>query len=163
MKINVKRLLDIDGEKLGLDCDIDLSSFQRLEKEVIPEKVHLAINLVNRATVLTLEYKASFVQRCVCDRCLKEELSKQEMCFSHTLVRSLNGTAEDGYLLVPDDTLDMAEVAADDIRLEMPTGYLCDDDCKGLCPQCGADLNCKQCGCVTKTIDPRLEVLKKLL
>lgn len=163
MKINVKRLLDIDGEKQRLSCEIDLSSYRQLGESVIPEPVKLEISLVNRATVLTLEYKASFVQRCVCDRCLKEEMLPRELNFSHTLVRSLNSTIEDGYLLVPDDILNMAEVAADDIRLELPNWHLCKDDCKGLCPICGADRNGKECGCVVKTVDPRLEVLKKLL
>jgi len=40
---------------------------------------------------------------------------------------------------------------------------LCDEDCKGLCPKCGQDLNQGQCGCVTKEIDPRLAVLQKFL
>jgi len=42
-------------------------------------------------------------------------------------------------------------------------GYkpLCRDDCRGICPMCGADLNQGRCGCVQdEGIDPRLRVLK---
>ena len=37
---------------------------------------------------------------------------------------------------------------------------LCKEDCKGLCPKCGCDLNEKECSCTTKEIDPRWAVLK---
>ena len=40
---------------------------------------------------------------------------------------------------------------------------LCSEDCKGLCPRCGADLNQGPCSCVKKDVDPRLAVLAKLL
>ena len=45
-----------------------------------------------------------------------------------------------------------------------PFKVLCDEDCKGLCPSCGANLNQEQCSCGDDTdIDPRMEALKELL
>ena len=38
-----------------------------------------------------------------------------------------------------------------------------DEDCKGLCPKCGKNLNQGDCGCVVKEVDPRLAVLQKFL
>jgi len=40
---------------------------------------------------------------------------------------------------------------------------LCHADCKGLCPQCGANLNLESCTCENVQVDPRLAVLKNLL
>ena len=40
---------------------------------------------------------------------------------------------------------------------------LCKPDCKGLCPQCGKNLNEGKCGCSARQVDPRLEILKKLI
>ena len=40
---------------------------------------------------------------------------------------------------------------------------LCSEDCKGLCPKCGRDLNEGECGCDLKEPDPRLAVLAQLL
>ena len=48
-------------------------------------------------------------------------------------------------------------------RIELPFRLLCREDCKGLCPVCGANLNEMTCNCNTKQIDPRLEKLKMLL
>jgi uncharacterized protein len=39
---------------------------------------------------------------------------------------------------------------------------LCTTACKGLCPQCGTNLNTGRCDCTAKWIDPRLEALKNL-
>jgi uncharacterized protein len=46
--------------------------------------------------------------------------------------------------------------------LELDTKNLCSDDCRGLCPGCGVNLNEGQCRC-KKEIDPRLAKLAQLL
>ena len=45
--------------------------------------------------------------------------------------------------------------------LAVPFAPLCREDCKGLCPQCGIDLNTGTCAC-EKPVDPRLAALKGL-
>jgi uncharacterized protein len=39
---------------------------------------------------------------------------------------------------------------------------LCRDECRGLCPRCGTNLNERDCGCTTEANDPRLAVLRNL-
>jgi uncharacterized protein len=46
---------------------------------------------------------------------------------------------------------------------ELPMKPLCREDCRGLCPFCGADKNLGQCACEDKLIDPRWEKLRDLL
>ena len=48
----------------------------------------------------------------------------------------------------------------DDILLDLPTKFLCTDDCKGLCPTCGKDLNDGPCQCVKHSLDPLWRFLK---
>mgnify|MGYP001091754997 FL=1 len=59
--------------------------------------------------------------------------------------------------------LDLEELARTDILLELPTKVLCSEDCKGLCSQCGKNLNEGECSCEKKQIDPRLAILSQLL
>jgi uncharacterized protein len=69
---------------------------------------------------------------------------------------------EDEMYPILDDTIDLGPLARDAIVLELPMAPLCRDDCRGLCPQCGADLNEGECGCVAPR-DPRwanLDVLR---
>ena len=58
--------------------------------------------------------------------------------------------------------IDVDEVVKEQILLAVPTRMLCREDCKGICPECGKDLNTGQCQCVTEDIDPRWAALKNL-
>ena len=70
--------------------------------------------------------------------------------------------AEDDLYPIVDDTVDLGPLVRDAIVLELPMAPLCREDCRGLCPQCGADRNESECGCVAP-VDPRwanLDVLR---
>lgn len=56
--------------------------------------------------------------------------------------------------------LNLAEVAWEQFMLAMPVRPLCKTDCKGLCPQCGANLNLGECGCAPQEGDPRMDALR---
>ncbi len=58
-----------------------------------------------------------------------------------------------------DDRLDVRAVISEQIVLEIPMKPVCQKACKGLCDQCGADLNEGPCNCQPRSIDPRLEAL----
>ena len=60
------------------------------------------------------------------------------------------------------ELLDLQPLVRDAILLEMPIAPLCRDDCQGLCPTCGADLNDGPCDCPPPTVDPRWAVLDVL-
>jgi uncharacterized metal-binding protein YceD (DUF177 family) len=59
------------------------------------------------------------------------------------------------------ETIDLEPLLREQFVLAVPYAPLCRDDCKGLCPQCGIDLNSGTCSCEAP-IDPRLAVLKGL-
>jgi uncharacterized protein len=61
------------------------------------------------------------------------------------------------------DQIDLSELARQVLVLAIPPRSLCSSDCRGLCPQCGQDLNEEQCDCDTDRTDPRLEALRDLL
>jgi len=61
------------------------------------------------------------------------------------------------------EEIDLFGPVRDQIALVAPMQPLCSEDCKGLCPKCGVDLNVENCGCQTMEIDPRLAALKKLI
>lgn len=58
--------------------------------------------------------------------------------------------------------LDLEELILSDILLELPTKLLCKEDCKGLCPHCGCNLNHQSCDCNKAYHDPRWDVLNTL-
>ena len=58
--------------------------------------------------------------------------------------------------------IDLAEIAREQILLDLPQQFFCKDDCKGLCEKCGTNLNLKDCDCEDDEIDPRWAALKNL-
>jgi uncharacterized protein len=62
-----------------------------------------------------------------------------------------------------DDQIDVNEVLREQFYLVLPMKPLCRDDCAGLCPQCGTNLNGGTCGCEPPVEDPRLAPLRKLM
>lgn len=62
-----------------------------------------------------------------------------------------------------DHVLDFAEMLREQFYLAMPMRPLCQEDCKGLCPHCGTNLNTATCACDVRWQDPRLAGLQSLL
>jgi len=60
-------------------------------------------------------------------------------------------------------TLDVVEMLREQFTLALPMKPLCTETCRGLCPDCGANLNRVECGCAPRWEDPRLAPLKGLL
>ncbi|MGH9306114.1 MAG: YceD family protein [Acidimicrobiales bacterium] len=71
------------------------------------------------------------------------------------------GDPELSYALTGDH-IDLAPMARDAILLELPIAPVCDQNCAGLCPVCGADRNQSDCRCGTDFPDPRWSVLDEL-
>jgi uncharacterized protein len=61
-----------------------------------------------------------------------------------------------------DEQIDLNELLREQFYLALPMKPLCREDCKGLCPQCGTNLNTGTCDCSTEWHDPRLAALKQL-
>src|SRR4051812_4842617 len=69
----------------------------------------------------------------------------------------------DVYRLDPNEReLDLRPAIREEWILVAPSFALCRDDCKGLCPRCGIDLNTGSCQCEEKSADPRWDSLRKL-
>jgi DUF177 domain-containing protein len=60
------------------------------------------------------------------------------------------------------DELDVTRVVENEATLALPMKPLCREDCRGLCPACGANRNVAPCTCAARPPDPRLAVLRDL-
>jgi len=64
--------------------------------------------------------------------------------------------------LYDNDQIDLEQLIRERFEMSLPMKPLCSEDCKGLCPICGTNLNRNSCACKADWEDPRLAVLKKL-
>ncbi len=97
----------------------------------------------------TIKYKKSFI----CDRCLTPTTQNQVCEFEEELERGE----------IKDETADLTEIIRDTLIASQPIKNICMEDCKGLCPVCGKNLNEGDCKCDRFVADPRLEALKNFL
>jgi len=82
----------------------------------------------------------------------------------HIGVRDFDTKEEDVVLLLPEQVeVDLNPYIEENLILSIPMKMLCREDCKGICPGCGADLNHEVCRCGRSEIDPRWKKLKDLL
>ena len=116
----------------------------------------------NSADVLTLRGVIRAGLHCACDRCAREFDRDVEIPLDVPLATELQDEESPDYFLLEGDELDLDEVLETSFILGLEPRFLCREDCKGLCPRCGADLNLGPCGCKPEK-DPRLAVLEQLL
>jgi uncharacterized protein len=96
----------------------------------------------------------------ICRRCTAPVAGELSIAVNERFVEA--PIAEDELYPMVDDTIDLGALVRDAIVLDLPMAPLCREDCRGLCPQCGADRNESECECVAPP-DPRwanLDVLR---
>ena len=109
--------------------------------------------------------------RVECDRCLKPIELPVSADFSLEYITGADYESSAAAELTEDEmsvsvfdgeAIDVDEIVKEQILLAVPTRMLCREDCKGICPECGTDLNSGECQCVKDDIDPRWAALKNL-
>jgi uncharacterized protein len=144
---------------------LDISDFETDTLVSFPKEANIHLELFNRLKSVFLKLKVNAPYQTVCDRCAKNIQIPIEFEFeSEVKVGDEIENQDDDILLIDSsDYLDLKELVINLLLMNMPMKTLCADGCKGLCPDCGTDLNITQCDCQKNKVDPRLSVLKKLL
>ena len=167
MKINVAQIREDDGLTIrhsfgegepALGEDIRLLGPTELTAKLAREGDRVTINGEIDATA-----------EVDCDRCLAAIKSAIRKRFELTYVPPL-GTPDERVLgdedlsigFYREDTIDMDDVVREQILLALPMTRLCKEDCRGLCPGCGTNLNEASCNCGREQTDPRWAALKDL-
>jgi uncharacterized protein len=99
-----------------------------------------------------------------CDRCLKDtdidlDINIDRVCASPEYVSEDEDETEDLHEFMEGYSIDTELLLHDEITVNWPVKILCREDCKGLCPVCGHDLNEGDCGCDTFVPDPRMAAI----
>lgn len=146
--------IDLEGEPLELASDILLHGVLR-----------------RRALGVELTGNLRADLRLACSRCLKPVEYKLDQDFRAVFVnpdQDLEGAEvqlDDELLdqsVAEDGVVELTDVVREQLLLAVPARAFCEEECRGLCPQCGSDLNLIDCKCGEGDIDPRWAALSKL-
>ena len=162
MRLNLHEIIGAPGAHVTFDYEPDLSdcSAESAYEVLLPSRADGEVR--NAAGVLMLTARLETTVLCNCARCLKEQREHISLNVEAMLAESLQDEDNPDIFLLDGNFVDLDEVIRTVFMLEMPQRFLCGDDCKGLCDQCGNNLNDGSCNCATEA-DPRLAVLKQLL
>lgn len=163
MKIDLNNLFNASQSEIKIDTQFDFSSLIYSGYSPIKNGVKVTGRLFSKADIIYLEVNIKFTFFGFCDRCASDVTKNFSFDINKIVVEKLqNENDDDNYIIVENRTLDLEELVNEEVSLSLPTKILCSKDCKGLCPQCGANLNVSKCDC-KKDVDPRLETLLQLL
>jgi uncharacterized protein len=118
-----------------------------------------------------LQGRLSATVEATCARCLKPVVLPLAAKLSERFVAAVSWRDEEQHELREEDlnlavfsgeAIELDDLVREEILLAMPAQVLCREDCKGLCPTCGADRNLNSCDCETGQSDLRWGALKDL-
>ena len=167
MRIELDKLAELGGRFAG---KVDSLSSDDGEIRLLgPAEVQGRIERAGKEVELRGELHATVEIRC--SRCLKPVTVPLDGEFDERFASEVGWRGEEQHELRPEDlnlavfdgeAIELDDFVREHILLALPGHVLCREDCKGLCPECGADLNAGACKCESKEIDSRWQALKDL-
>ena len=164
MLLGLSKIIDCPGQSVSFSTSVDLSDLQFGTCEPVRDPVMASGIVRNTAGVLMMKGSIQTRLYGVCDRCASEFERDIEFPIDVVLVTELaNEDNEDEWVFpLEGDSADLEEIVRTVFVLNMDSKLLCEPDCKGLCCQCGKNLNEGPCNC-QKELDPRFAALRQLL
>lgn len=171
MLVDISSLRMQPGQSKNYELTTKLDDiFYAGERLIFDSPIHLSIILCNTGKALQVEGEVKADIRLKCARCLspfvyhlETEVKGEFRHEKNTASDDLNPEKEDDVYFYSGHNLDLTDIVVENILLDLPMKFICHENCKGLCPVCGSNLNENQCDCQENDIDPRLAVLQKLI
>lgn len=172
MKVDVSRLRAVPGAVETVVLRGALTPVVHGGTEVAFDRpVEARVELRSETGAIHAHVEADVEGRVACDRCLDPFPVRLHLDYREAFVPSEGalpgaGTAGgEGVRQVPmsGKVIDLGEGLRQNVIMALPMKLVCREDCGGLCPRCGRNLNEGDCGCRVEVRDSRLEALRPLL
>lgn len=161
MEILVSQILGRNGASQTFSVSEDIKDRKGYPEVVVfLEPVKIEGILTNVDEDIVLDAKGETEVELPCSRCLTPIKVKIDFKLNEKFSRT--GVLNEETETFSGDCIDLTDVVRRNIIATLPMKVVCKDNCKGLCPKCGQDLNIKQCDCDTTCFDPRFESLRTL-
>lgn len=136
----------------------------------VEEPIGVDVSYYRAGTELFFEGGLHASTTAICARCAEEFAEGGARDFRFVLAPKAIGFDKDQNLsdedlefsLYDGDQIDLAPLIREQFLLSLPTRPLCREDCRGLCPKCGINLNNAQCSCSEEAGHPGLAALRNL-
>lgn len=167
MYVNLTDVFTSEGKVVHQSILIEMDEFScKNGKYEIVSKSPVSFTFSNLGVgKVRVQGKAEVTLRMNCDRCLKPvdeilHLDFEQEVFSPEVARP--DSMDDDQPYMEDYQLNVEELVNTEITVNLPMKVLCKADCKGICRQCGKDLNMGSCECDAFVPDPRMAAIKDI-
>ena len=162
MFLDLHEIIEVPGGRVPFQCELDRDRLAFPTLVVFQGPVTAQGQVKNTAGVLelTADIRADMTVRC--DRCATPFDVSLTPRFTATLQADAEDEDSENVFPLDGDGVNVSDVLETCFILDMDQKFLCREDCKGLCPDCGKNLNDGPCNC-KKQIDPRMAALGQLL
>ena len=148
------------------ETDANAADIDLLESSEFTNPVHIAYDFNKVSNDVFVKTVLTTAVDLICDVCLDSyELNLNEAVdILLTKDKDIVDQSEEDVYLVADSTtdIDITDSVRQSLLLAIPFKKTCRQNCKGLCPICGTNLNHRQCSCIEKKMDSRWEALKNI-
>lgn len=151
MILNVAQALQYPGEVYSASVEAELDAQTFSGREIVPcanAVVNVQYVFDGKALILDGVLQATLMEKC--SRCNGDYQWKLECPIHERFLRQIDDADDDAYLF-EGRSIDLTDMVWDNIYLNLPIAGVCSEDCRGLCPMCGCNLNIAQCDCVTES------------
>jgi len=170
MKLLISQITDSPKE---LDFAESAEELNRLYGEGkdfrFPQPLQVHIEYYRSGADLFFQGRVSGMIEGHCSRCLKSYSFPLDKEFDFVLAPDTTSAKnkelsadELGLSFYRGDELNLEPLIREQVLLALPTRPLCDDNCRGLCPTCGVDLNERECRCHDSHSDPRMAIFRDM-
>jgi uncharacterized protein len=136
----------------------------------VQEPIGVTVSYYRAGTELFFEGGLHASTTAICARCAEEFAAPSDRDFRFVLSPKAIGFDDEKNLrdedlefsLYDGDQIDLSPLISEQFLLSLPTRPLCQENCRGLCPKCGINLNHSQCECSVETGHPGLAALRNL-
>lgn len=151
MRIRVANAIRQTGEPFSYEAAEQFPEQVYGERTIsFAEPVTVRGTYVYDGKAFTVEGRAEAFVYTSCARCTKPFIERIAFSFSERFVKGEDEASDDETYPYSGDELVLDKAVLDNLFLELPIASICREDCKGLCPVCGADFNTTTCDCTTE-------------
>ncbi len=160
MKIDIADAIKNEGEVYTQGYDGGLADIEFMGEVFKFPKVRVKAEYSFNGEGVQVDGSFTANTEVVCSRCLKAFEHTVDFRFSEYFAE--DPQEDEGIYPYTGEVIDLSTMLEDNIVMSLPMRFLCKDDCKGLCPVCGRDLNEGECGCVPDEGDNPFKALSAL-
>jgi uncharacterized protein len=165
------KVLDLSTVEEVADFPV-LAALQEAGECSFPGQLRVQLTVAREFDHIRAHGRVATTVRLICSRCLAEYEEPLDAPFTVFYMPAAAGTLQDEEVELSEedlvsvtfegDEIDFAREVAEQVLTEIPFKPLCREDCKGLCPTCGTDLNQGDCGCRDESFSIKFGALKGL-